>query len=109
MEHPDDPHRAAVITPYLRLPFTDITACLITHQWHGRCQKQELNLMECMEAYGLDRGFQVCTKYLRDFRECHTRRMQTKRFFSMRAERNKQYRSGEREKHYADSPRMDSH
>lgn len=98
------------LTPWLRSPFTDITGNLLTHQYSGRCQKFELDVMECLEAYGKDRGLVKCEALIRDFRECHTREKQTRRTFAMRNERNRQYAAGERsaENLYAPSPKPES-
>lgn len=68
------------ISPFLRSPFTDITGGMISHQLLGRCQKQEAHYMDCLEAYGLDRGKRKCHDLLHDFKECQTSVLQYKRF-----------------------------
>lgn len=68
------------LSPLLRWPMTDITGGLISHQLLGRCAKQEMDLMDCMENYGLDRGLRKCKGYLDDFAECQTLKKQFLRF-----------------------------
>lgn len=68
------------ISPFLRSPFTDITGGMVSHQLLGRCQMQEMEMMDCMEAYGLERGLKKCRYLLDDYRECHTTLKQYKRF-----------------------------
>lgn len=68
------------ISPFLRSPVTDITGGLVSHQLLGRCARQEMEMMDCIEAYGLDRGIQKCQSFIEDFKECHTLTKQFKRF-----------------------------
>lgn len=68
------------ISPFLRSPFTDITGGMISHQLLGKCQNEEARYMECLEAYGLDRGRAKCHPLLHDFKECQTSELQFKRF-----------------------------
>lgn len=68
------------LSPYFRSPFTDLTGGLISHQMLGKCQKQEMRYMDCLEAYGLDRGKVKCQEYFADFHECQTKTKQFKRF-----------------------------
>ncbi|KAL0820182.1 hypothetical protein ABMA28_006107 [Loxostege sticticalis] len=82
------------ISPFLRNPVTDITGGIVSHQMLGRCQKQEARYMECLEAYGLDRGRTKCEHLFDDFHECQTMTKQFKRFMAMRAERDKQIAEG---------------
>lgn len=77
------------ISPFFRSPFTDITGGMISHQLLGQCQKEEAQYMDCLEAYGLDRGLRKCTHLLHDFKECQTSLLQFKRFaVSNRSEYN---------------------
>lgn len=71
---------AASISPFFRSPFTDITGGIITHQFLGSCAREEMDLMDCLEAYGLDRGLKKCQHFLEDFRECQTKTKQFCRF-----------------------------
>ncbi|CAH0401435.1 unnamed protein product [Chilo suppressalis] len=98
------------ISPFLRSPFTDITGCITSHQMLGRCQKQEMQMMDCMEAYGLERGMKKCGDFIEDFRECHNLRKQYSRFLAMRKERDRQIAAGilKDDKKYV-SPRIDSY
>lgn len=63
---------------------TDITGGIISYQLLGQCAKQEMELMDCMEAYGLDRGLKKCKKLVEDYRECHTKVKQFRRFYVSR-------------------------
>ncbi|KAJ8717424.1 hypothetical protein PYW08_005823 [Mythimna loreyi] len=78
------------ISPFFRSPWTDITGGIVSYQMLGRCQKQEMAMMDCLEAYGLGRGLVKCKYLLNDYQECHTRTKQFKRFFAMRRERDRQ-------------------
>lgn len=44
---------------------------MINHQQYGRCTRFEMNMMECLEAYGLDKGRVKCAELIEDFNECH--------------------------------------
>lgn len=68
------------ISPYLRSPFSDVTGGLISHQMLGRCQKEEMRYMDCLEAYGLERGKKKCEFLFDDYHECQTLTKQFKRF-----------------------------
>ncbi|CAH0590073.1 unnamed protein product [Chrysodeixis includens] len=78
------------ISPFLRSPMTDITGGIISYQLLGECARQEMELMDCMEAYGLDRGLMKCQKYVEDYSECHRKVKQFRRFYEMRKERFRQ-------------------
>ncbi|XP_026321059.1 uncharacterized protein LOC113231101 [Hyposmocoma kahamanoa] len=82
------------LSPFFRSPFTDITACLISHQTFGKCQKEEMRYMDCLEVYGLERGRVKCERLFADFHECQTNTLQFKRFMAMRAERDRQIAEG---------------
>lgn len=60
-----------ILSPYFRSPFTDIFGSIINHQQYGKCTRFEMNMMECLEAYGLDKGRVKCTDLIDDFNECH--------------------------------------
>lgn len=68
-------------------------------------------MMDCLEAYGMERGRKVCADIIEDFRECAGSKKQMMRFVAMRHERLKQYYMGERKKEdlYAPSPRIDAY
>ncbi|XP_011557069.2 NADH dehydrogenase [ubiquinone] iron-sulfur protein 5 [Plutella xylostella] len=101
---------AQTISPFFRSPFTDLTGGMVSHHLLGRCQRQEIRLMDCLEAHGLDRGMRECGALIDDYRECHTLRKQFQRFMAMRAERERQIAAGilTGDKKYV-SPRVDSY
>lgn len=68
------------ISPYIRSPFTDLTGGMVSHQMLGRCQKEEARYMDCLEAYGLERGKVKCQHVYGDFHECSTLTKQFKRY-----------------------------
>ncbi|XP_049877143.1 NADH dehydrogenase [ubiquinone] iron-sulfur protein 5-like [Pectinophora gossypiella] len=83
------------LSPFIRSPFTDLTGGLVSHQMYGtQCGPLELQMMECIEFYGLDRGVKKCRCLIEDFKECHTMTKQFGRFIAMRAERDRQIRCG---------------
>ncbi|XP_017768177.1 PREDICTED: NADH dehydrogenase [ubiquinone] iron-sulfur protein 5 [Nicrophorus vespilloides] len=98
------------VSPFFRTPFTDLTGCLISHQWYGRCADLELKTVECLEAYGMERGLRKCSDLMQDFRECGFRTKQISRNVAMRDERERQYKAGERSAAnlYAEPPKLDS-
>ncbi|XP_063626275.1 NADH dehydrogenase [ubiquinone] iron-sulfur protein 5-like [Cydia splendana] len=98
------------LSPFLRTPMTDLTGGMISHQLQGRCQKEEMRYMDCLEAYGLDRGETKCKALFEDYHECHTLTKQFKRFFVMRTEREKQISEGKLtgDKQYV-TPKVDSY
>ncbi|XP_026744141.1 NADH dehydrogenase [ubiquinone] iron-sulfur protein 5 [Trichoplusia ni] len=98
------------ISPFLRSPFTDVTGGLVSQQMLGRCQKQEGRFMDCLEAYGLDRGKVKCASLFEDFHECQTSTKQFKRFMAMRYERDRQISEGKLKGDAKyESPKVDSY
>lgn len=116
--------------PFLRNVFTDMTGAIPNAQHYDKCGPMELRMMECMEAYGLQRGLEKCGALYDDFKECFTQQKQRQRFMvspwrfeaillilnnlpfqAMRAERHRQWLQGERSsaEHYAPAPRVDSY
>lgn len=67
--------------PFLKSPFTDLTAHLVNHQNEGRCADFEMRFIDCMEAYGVHRGAKKCDLLLQDFQECAGREKQLKRLY----------------------------
>lgn len=101
----------SLYSPPLKTPLTDLTGCLISHQWEGRCKDFEMRAVDCLEAYGLLRGQEKCKDLLDDFKECATRKIRDARLGAMRMERRRQYWMGERskEERYAIPPKPDSY
>ncbi|KAH8263330.1 hypothetical protein KR044_007370 [Drosophila immigrans] len=118
------------LSPFLRLPLTDLTGCLINHQTYDKCGKFEMKMMDCLEAYGLERGKKQCADIIADFQECVGMNKQLMRFHvsfcqvklfhilfnalflqAMRNERYRQWLAGERKKEdlYAQAPRVDAY
>ncbi|XP_023298087.2 uncharacterized protein LOC111680646 [Lucilia cuprina] len=99
------------ITPFIRSPFTDLTGSLINHQTYDKCGELEMNMMDCLEAYGAEKGKKMCKDLVDDFNECFTMHKQMLRFQAMRSERMKQYWSGDRKKEelFAEPPRVDAY
>lgn len=100
-----------ILSPWFKSPFTDMTGALISHQWYGRCAKQEMKVVDCLEAYGLHKGFEKCEALIEDFRECSSQQKQMLRTTTMRYERQRQHWTGERSKDnlYAPPPKPDSY
>lgn len=67
--------------PFIRSPFTDLTAHLVNHQNNGRCADMEMKVMDCMEAYGVDKGTIKCDALIKDFQECTGMEKQLRRFY----------------------------
>lgn len=66
--------------PYLRFPLTDLTGSIVNHQQYDKCGPMELNMVECLEAYGTDRGLTKCKDLIEDFQECAGMKKQLLRF-----------------------------
>ncbi|KAG6454846.1 hypothetical protein O3G_MSEX008878 [Manduca sexta] len=83
---------------------------MVSHQTLGRCAKQEMDMADCLEAYGLIRGRRKCQMLIEDFAECQTLKKQFNRFILLRRERERQIASGKLtgEKQYV-SPKVDSY
>ncbi|CAG4947866.1 unnamed protein product [Colias eurytheme] len=99
-----------IVSPVIRTVFTDITGAMLSYQMLGRCAKQEMDMMNCMEAYGYGRGVRKCRDYIDEYHECHTRKKQFARFTAMRKERERQIACGQLtgDKQYV-TPRIDSY
>jgi NADH dehydrogenase (ubiquinone) Fe-S protein 5 len=67
------------LTPFFRTPFTDFTGGLINAQHYDKCGQFELDVIECLEAYGQDRGKLKCRDLIEDFNECLTLTKRTMR------------------------------
>jgi len=78
----------------------------MTHQSGTRCADFEMRAMECLEAYGVQKGRSRCTDYMDDLRECMFRTKQNARVSAMRVERHRQYYMGESGEHYAPAPKV---
>lgn len=59
-----------ILSPYIRTGATDVFGQIVNHQLMSKCAPYELNMMECMEAYGLDKGRIKCVDLIEDFNEC---------------------------------------
>lgn len=68
------------LAPYLRTPFTDLTGCVVNHQQYDKCGEMEMKMLDCMEAYGIDRGQRKCKDLIKDFQECAGMKKQLMRF-----------------------------
>jgi len=102
-------HPTQVITPFFRSPFTDLTGALVNAQHQDKCGDMEMKMMECLEAYGIQKGKIKCADLIDDFQECYTMRKQQLRTFAMRMERHKQWWNGDLKEHYQKpGPRVDS-
>lgn len=68
--------------PYMRSYFEEYTLAQlnsnqVVENGNGtRCANYELNLMECLEAYGYYRGDRFCKPFYDDLDECRTSRKQ---------------------------------
>ena len=80
-------------------------------QTYDKCGDMELTMMECLEAYGMQRGIKMCKDYNEDFQECFGMKKQLKRFHAMRHERTMQLLRGQRKlkEKYAKAPRVDAY
>lgn len=61
------------VLSYFKTPFTDLTGTILTHQYFGRCQGIEMKAINCLEAYGKEKGLEACSDLLSDYEECNRR------------------------------------
>lgn len=59
------------------------------------CSDFELNLVECLEAYGITKGYHQCHKYFEDYHECKSDQIKMVRAGVMKMERYKKLAKGE--------------
>ncbi|XP_022200417.2 uncharacterized protein LOC111057300 [Nilaparvata lugens] len=95
-------------SPHFKLPFADFGNFFVSHQDFGPCAKMEMQALNCLEAYGRVRAQEKCADLISDFKECFHGNLQYKRMLAMRLERHRQYYMGEREQHFAPSPKSGS-
>lgn len=102
---------ATTYDPWLRSFATDLTGDQFSSQYFGQCADMEMKLLDCLEAYGLNRGLKKCEDLMQDFKECVYKKKQFDRIVAMRMERHRQWFKGERssENHYAPGPKDDSY
>lgn len=67
--------------PFFRSPFTDLTGSLVNAQQYDKCGAYEMQVMDCLEAYGTERGKTKCKNLIEDFGECVGMRKQMLRFY----------------------------
>jgi len=67
-----------------------------------------MRVVDCLEAYGVPRGQEKCRILLEDFRECVIKGKQNTRNYIMSAERERQYKAGERKEMWAEDVVVDS-
>lgn len=67
------------VVPFFRSPFTDLTQTAVNAQHYDKCGTFELQMMECMEAYGAVQGKTKCRDIIDDFTECFTQKKQRMR------------------------------
>ncbi|XP_046747101.1 NADH dehydrogenase [ubiquinone] iron-sulfur protein 5 [Diprion similis] len=97
-------------TPIFRTPVTDLTGCILNAQQSKRCRGYEMHFYECMEAYGIPKGYKKCSDMFEDYHECLNLGKQKQRVTAMKAEQARQYREGTLPKPYAaDPPKIDSY
>ena len=60
------------------------------------CADIEINVSDCLEAYGLIKGRTECVKFIEDFQECKYAALRNMRYHAMRKERLKQIATGKR-------------
>jgi len=59
------------------------------------CADFELNMAECLEAYGVRKGYDLCYKYIEDLHECKSKHLQTMRSVYINHVRTKKLITGE--------------
>lgn len=94
-------------SPMIKGPFTDFLANVRNFQFLKECAQYELHYVDCMEAYGYHRGKKECRMILNDMYECVMKIKRIRRVEAMQEERYRQYKNGERDKIWAETPPLD--
>lgn len=84
-------------SPFIKTPVTDWFNQVFNFQCRKDCANYEIQLADCMEAYGYHRGKEKCRLIIEDMYECLFMWKRTRRVFEMHAERYRQKQNGERE------------
>ncbi|XP_072755409.1 NADH dehydrogenase [ubiquinone] iron-sulfur protein 5 [Anoplolepis gracilipes] len=93
--------------PLFKGPITDFLGNIRNFQCLKECAQYELQYMDCMEAYGYHKGKKQCRLILDDMYECVMKIKRLRRIEVMQKERYRQYKNGEREKLWAETPPLD--
>jgi len=102
------------ITPYLKNYFTDVGALINNGAGH-KCEKFEVQAMECMEYYGVGQGVDACKDWYDDLMECRTmtkQRLRVRHMYIQRHFKNHlEYLQGKRtwEETYEEPPKFNSY
>lgn len=59
------------------------------------CADLELNAAECLEAFGVNKGYDKCVKYMEDLNECKLSSISNARVIIMNLERAKKVATGQ--------------
>lgn len=93
--------------PMFKGPLSDIFLSVRNVQCLKECAPYEIQYVDCMEAYGYHRGKEKCRLILEDMYECVFKVKRLRRIHDMQKERERQFKSGEREKKYEETPVLD--
>lgn len=94
-------------SPLFKTPFTDLFFNVRNLQCLKECAHYELQLIDCLEAYGYHRGKEKCRLILSDMYECAMKNKRLRRVYAMQEERDRQFKNGERPEHYTEKPPLD--
>ncbi|RWS13276.1 hypothetical protein B4U79_10355 [Dinothrombium tinctorium] len=91
---------------------TEITSQHPNNQFRKRtyvppCTELEMNMVECIEAYGIPASHHMCQAYINDFGECVHHEMAMRRSQIMQRERVKQILKGKRKPSEVFGPKPD--
>lgn len=96
-------------TPMFKGPPTDLFNQIRSLEFLKECAGYELKYVDCLEAYGYHRGKKECRLLLEDMYECVMKIKRIKRVEVMMQERGRQYKNGQREKPWAETPPLDQY
>lgn len=96
-------------TPLFKGPITDLFGQIRNLQFLPECAQYELKYVDCLDAYGYHRGKKECRLILEDMYECVMKIKRLKRVEVMIRERERQYKNGERDKPWAETPPLDQY
>lgn len=74
-----------ILTGIMRLgPFTDAMDAFFNVQVDPMCGYVEMRMMNCLEAYGLPKGYKKCNDYMLDYIECTTNNVRVRFVFNFK-------------------------
>ncbi|GAU99042.1 hypothetical protein RvY_10098-2 [Ramazzottius varieornatus] len=98
--------------PLIKTPLSDFSGPIFNMQAQHidpLCRAVEMQLMKCIEAYGVPRFRRDCKDEYDDFSECSTKKKQKERYVVIQNERRRLFLSGQLKDRYMQNPELHSY